>query len=371
MAARKSYSNTWKGVEQAAKRAGAKYPELVAAQWALESSWGKHTSGRHNYFGLKGQGSDCVTTEVINGETITITDGFLDFADLGECVRYLVDRWYKDFESWKGVNHAVSRDAAAYELKAQGYATDPVYAHKLIKLMDEHAGSGSGTGAQSSYTRIQAVRDTWLKKKPAQSSELGEDERVAVPAGKSYSVLKWDELPAQVHAQVELGYGAGTWYIYEPHWVQEGTPQAKPEVDWEDFSCLVTPNLTVGEVLQYDKRRIPAQGASARARLLRTAAEFQKVREAWGRPLGVTSFYRPEPINQQVGGVPGSRHVAGEAFDVYPVDRSLESFYQWIRVRWTGGLGDGRYRGFAHLDTRKGGGFVPGAGVRPVAEWTY
>jgi len=54
-------SNTWEGVMQAAKAAGAKYPELVAAQWALESGWGKHTSGRHNYFGLKGEGSDCVT----------------------------------------------------------------------------------------------------------------------------------------------------------------------------------------------------------------------------------------------------------------------------------------------------------------------
>jgi uncharacterized protein YcbK (DUF882 family) len=85
----------------------------------------------------------------------------------------------------------------------------------------------------------------------------------------------------------------------------------------------------------------------------------------------VTSFYRPEPINSQVGGVPGSKHTTGEAFDIYPVDRSLESFYQWIRVRWTGGLGDGRPRGFIHLDTRGGGGFVPGAGVRPAAEWIY
>jgi len=105
--------------------------------------------------------------------------------------------------------------------------------------------------------------------------------------------------------------------------------------------------------------------------LVRTAAEFQQVRDAWGRPLGITSFYRPEPINGQVGGVPGSRHTTGEAFDVYAVDRSLESFYQWIRTRWTGGLGDGRGRGFIHLDVRGGGGFVPGAGARPAAEWLY
>jgi hypothetical protein len=366
-----SYPNTWKGVEKAAKKAGARYPELVAAQWALESGWGKHTSGKHNYFGLKGQGSYCETTEVINGETITIRDNFLNFVNLGQCVCYLVDRWYKDFESWKGVNNAVSRDAAAYELKAQGYATDPNYVTKLIELMDNHATNGVEKVAQDSCTRIQAVQDTWLKKETVQSSELGEDERVAVPAGKSYSVLKWNELPTQAHAEVSLDHGAGTWYIYEPHWKHEGPHRDKPDVDWEDFDCLLTPNITVGEVLQYDKRRIPAKGASVRARLLRTAAEFQKVRDAWGGPLGVTSFYRPEPINQQVGGVPGSRHVVGEAFDVYPVDRSLESFYQWIRVRWTGGLGDGRHRGFVHMDTRLGGGFVPGAGARPAAEWTY
>jgi hypothetical protein len=367
MAARKSYSNTWKGVEQAAKRAGAKYPELVAAQWALESSWGKHTSGRHNYFGLKGQGSDCETTEVIDGETITITDGFLDFADLGECVQYLVDRWYKDFESWKGVNHAVSRDAAARELKAQGYATDPSYSEKLIRLMDEHAGPEAGEN--EAHSQLLALRDTWLKKEIKQASELGEDERVGVTAGKRYGIVEWIEVPGQAHAQVKLAHGAGTWYVYEPHWSRSEEPQAKPEVDWGDFSCLITPNLTVGEVLQWDKRRTP-QG-SMRGRLLRTCQEFQKVREAWGRPLGVTSFYRPEPINQQVGGVPGSRHTTGEAFDVYPSDRSVDSFYQWVRARWTGGLGDGRARGFVHLDTRSGGGFVPGAGVRPYTEWTY
>ena len=32
--------NTWEGVETTAKTSGAKYPELVAAQWALESGWG-------------------------------------------------------------------------------------------------------------------------------------------------------------------------------------------------------------------------------------------------------------------------------------------------------------------------------------------
>lgn len=367
--AKRKESNSWDGVMAAAKAAGAKYPELVAAQWALESGWGKHAPG-HNYFGLKGEGQARPTQEVINGKTVTVSDGFLTFPSLGASVAYLVDRWYKDWKNYKGVNRAASREAAAEELVKQGYATDPAYAQKLIKLMEDKA---PRVASKPQLFRLEAVQATWLKKEPVQATELGEKEKVSVPKGKTYAVSAYSEVAADAHALVELAAGAGTWYVYEPHWrkVQLSGEAMPASVDWADFDSLVTPNLTVGEVLQWDKRRIPGPNASVRSRLLRTATEFQKVRDAWGLPLGVTSFYRPEPINAQVGGVPGSRHTTGEAFDVYPVGRSLESFYQWIRARWTGGLGDGRHRGFIHLDTRGGGGFVPGAGVRPAAEWTY
>ncbi len=374
-----SYPNTWDGVMVAATDAGAKYPELVAAQWALESAWGKSTSGKNNFFGIKGKGTTRMTTEVINGARVHVEADFLDFADLGACVQYLVSRWHKDWDKYEGVNRAATRELAAKELVKQGYATDPKYADKLIKLMDEKAPAKAAAAPASKGNpkpilfRIEATQDTWLKKQPVQAAALGDKEKVAVVRGEDYAVCGYKEVPADGHAEVELAAGAGTWFIFEPHWRKlQGEGEAMPaSVDWADFGCLVTPNLTVGEVLQWDKRRVPPQGASVRSRLLRTAAEFQKVREAWGRPLGVTSFYRPEPINGQVGGVPGSKHTTGEAFDVYPADRSLESFYQWIRVRWSGGLGDGRNRGFIHLDTRNGGGFVPGAGARPAAEWIY
>jgi hypothetical protein len=134
-------TNTWGGVEAAAKRAGARWPELVAAQWALESGHGKHTSGRHNYFGLKGPGTSHKTQEVVNGKTITITDEFLDFRSLDECIEYLVDRWYRDFtangKTYRGVNNASCRETAARELQRQGYATNPNYADRLIALMNQ------------------------------------------------------------------------------------------------------------------------------------------------------------------------------------------------------------------------------------------
>lgn len=131
--------NSWLGVLECARRAGARYPELVAAQWVVESGWGEHTSGSHNYFGLKGPGTSVKTQEVVNGKTITITAEFLDFRDLDECVTYLVDRWHRDWKEHKGVNNAPNRDDAARELVKQGYATDPKYAEKLIHLMNQQA----------------------------------------------------------------------------------------------------------------------------------------------------------------------------------------------------------------------------------------
>jgi hypothetical protein len=131
-------ANTWDGVVAAAKAAGAKFPEVVAAQWALESGYGKHTSGTHNYFGLKGEGSERETKEFINGNWVTINAGFINFPDLQTCISYLVDRWYRDYKTYKGINRATSRDDCARLLQKEGYATDPTYPEKLIRLMSEN-----------------------------------------------------------------------------------------------------------------------------------------------------------------------------------------------------------------------------------------
>ena len=146
-------SNTWDGVLAAAKQAGSTWPECVAAQWALESGWGQHTSGANNYFGLKGSGSNVSTQEFINGQWVTIKAGFIDFPNLQTCVCYLVDRWYKDFGRFKGVNRATSRNECARLLVKEGYATDPDYATKLIQIMDRQlATPGTSSDVISSKT---------------------------------------------------------------------------------------------------------------------------------------------------------------------------------------------------------------------------
>ena len=131
--------NSWEGVSLHAKRVGAKFPELVAAQWALESGFGKSVSGKHNYFGLKGIGSSRETKEFYDGEWVTIKAGFIDFPSLAACIEYLVVHWYKDWQAFKGINRAENRYAAARMLKEQSYATDPDYPAKLSRLMKQYA----------------------------------------------------------------------------------------------------------------------------------------------------------------------------------------------------------------------------------------
>lgn len=129
----------WNECFQIARRLGARFPELVAAQCCLESSFGQYVSGKNNYLGIKGPGTATTTQEWYDGQWVTIKAGFIDFPSLAACIDYLVTRWYKDYRHFKGINNMPNRYAAARALKSQGYATDPEYPIKLSKLMKEYA----------------------------------------------------------------------------------------------------------------------------------------------------------------------------------------------------------------------------------------
>jgi hypothetical protein len=133
------FNNTWNGVKAVAAKSGAKFPEVVAAQWALESFFGKHTSGKNNFFGVKGTpGTKKETKEFVNGKWITISDTFKDYPTPESCIQELINLWYKDYKGYKGVNRAQSWEECCLLLKSEGYATDPTYPQKLIKLISEH-----------------------------------------------------------------------------------------------------------------------------------------------------------------------------------------------------------------------------------------
>lgn len=72
-------------------------------------------------------------------------------------------------------------------------------------------------------------------------------------------------------------------------------------IDWDNPRCKVSRYFTVGEVTQGDRNRIPERGSEVEANSLRLAQELDKVREAWDKPIGVPSWYRPASVNRAVG----------------------------------------------------------------------
>lgn len=140
----------WKAFYAMAQKAGAKYPNLLAAQFALESGWGTALAARNNFFGIKATGSESFTVsntrEVINGKTVYMNEPFKNFDTPQDAVNHLVTQWYKDYRGYKGVNNAPNAFAAADQLRAEGYATDPVYSQSLKRLLTQYAGIEGSEG---------------------------------------------------------------------------------------------------------------------------------------------------------------------------------------------------------------------------------
>lgn len=196
-----------------------------------------------------------------------------------------------------------------------------------------------------------------------------------VKSGKVYEVESMQDL-GNGNAKVKLAHGAGEWIIRVSDWedadtkpsIDSNDTSAKPSIDWNDMSAKVSKYFTVGEVTHNSKERIPTDPATI-GRIIRLAHEADKVREAWGSALIVTSWHRPLAVNRRIGSGDRSRHIKGDAFDVRPANGQLLTFQAWIDSRWYGALGYGAKRGFVHLDMRNGKGFKTGGSKS--ARWNY
>ena len=133
------YDGTFSSVYDMARNSGATYPQLVAAQWQLESGSGSALSGSNNFFGIKAgpneEGTTKGTWEESNGQAYNTSARFKNFSSPQASVDHLVSRWHQDYQGYSGVNNSSSAQDAARSLKAQGYATDSKYADKLINIM--------------------------------------------------------------------------------------------------------------------------------------------------------------------------------------------------------------------------------------------
>lgn len=122
-------------------------PSLVVAMAINDTGWGQSTLARqaHNYFGIKalvGSGTAGYvieeTQEHLHGRTVTVRAPFRAYASLEESARDL-GQFLRSNPRYARVQerHASPREAA-WALAAAGYATDPTWADKLIRLIEEY-----------------------------------------------------------------------------------------------------------------------------------------------------------------------------------------------------------------------------------------
>ncbi|MDW5375310.1 flagellar assembly peptidoglycan hydrolase FlgJ [Halomonas sp. HP20-15] len=135
------------GPAQAASRTTGVPAELILAQAALETGWGRHEiptadgNNSHNLFGIKagsqwqGETTDITTTEYVDGRAVKMVDRFRVYDDF-EAAFTDYARLIGDNPRYAGVVTASNASNAARALQAGGYATDPAYADKLIAIMD-------------------------------------------------------------------------------------------------------------------------------------------------------------------------------------------------------------------------------------------
>lgn len=130
------------------------------------------------------------------------------------------------------------------------------------------------------------------------------------------------------------------------------------------FSFKLTPNVSYGEfALNSESRRFKEQHQCNTAMIL---AQFaQKARDHFGKPVIITSGYRPPKINAQVGGASRSEHLYDApdtgALDFYIDGLSVYALQEWADDNWPYSLGYGAPN-FIHVGIRPG---------RPRVRWDY
>lgn len=132
------------------------------------------------------------------------------------------------------------------------------------------------------------------------------------------------------------------------------------------FTYRITPHITLGEfALNKEERRFDHQYQLDTAAEL--AAFLERARTAFGgKPLIITSGYRPQSVNKAVGGASNSEHLYGApsvgAVDFYIDGADIYKVQEWCDKNWPYSLGYGAPKGFVHLGMRNG---------RPRVRWDY
>lgn len=132
------------------------------------------------------------------------------------------------------------------------------------------------------------------------------------------------------------------------------------------FTARITPHVQLGEFALFQEvRRFDHQYQLDTAAELAAFLERARVRFG-GKPVVITSGYRPRAINASVGGASGSEHLYDApnvgAVDFYIREVNINHVQEWCDANWPYSLGYGAPKGFVHLGMRRG---------KPRLRWDY
>jgi len=128
-----------------AKKTGIKFPEVVAAQFGVESVYGSKVTGTNNYFGIKadpqdiktGNFTEADTFEEIDGKKVKVKAKFKNFTTLEESIQHYKKFWNDDIEDRKGIVNVNTAEEAIIRLKENGYATDSDYVKLVTDVLND------------------------------------------------------------------------------------------------------------------------------------------------------------------------------------------------------------------------------------------
>ena len=144
--AREFTEQVWPHAVAAARTTGVA-PQFVVAHAALESGWGKsqilHPDGSlsHNLFGIKAGASwkgdvvEAVTTEYVDGQAVKQVERFRAYASYTEAFQDYANM-IRHNPRYTDVVGSQTGAEFARSLQQAGYATDPMYAEKLSRIID-------------------------------------------------------------------------------------------------------------------------------------------------------------------------------------------------------------------------------------------
>ncbi|MBF2029408.1 MAG: DUF882 domain-containing protein [Oscillatoriales cyanobacterium C42_A2020_001] len=216
---------------------------------------------------------------------------------------------------------------------------------------------------------LRILEPTIFKRRPVSSSQLGADEKVSIPTGRTYKLLSYAYADAQGsfngHIKFTLKYAKdyvqdlNTWYVYDGHARVErsgkvvypplpptsppgytGKPFKLPgntSTFYTDQPIIPGGSFTWGDAT-HDATRIP-DTVTIVNNMIALARELQKARNQIGEPFLINSWYRPPAINDAVGGVSNSQHLYGKAVDVQVDGFSGRSLANAVMLWWNGGVG--------------------------------